>query len=241
MPPSMTLLQLEPDTTLHFSRAPNTTSPSRVLKLTNLHSTPVAFKVKTTAPKAYLVRPSAGTLRPREPQEVQIILQPQGVEPAANNHRFLVQAIAVSSAEPVSREQWGEFPKEKVQEQRLNVVLEEVQAEPAAATKPSEAIVGNTIAPGASAVSAASAPKDAMMGMASAGDRGQPGDLKVKYEELVQYTLMLEKEKNKLEADMASLQAAKGTSVGEGSYSKIQVLMVAVFAFLLSYVAKFLG
>merc|ERR1719244_2569916 len=122
----MTLLRLEPDETLTFCKTPMTTSPSsRVLKLINTDSGNVAFKVKTTAPKAYLVRPSSGTLRPREDQDVQIILQPQGVEGSTTNHRFLVQAVLVNDGQTVSREDWQNFPKERVQEQRLNVVLEE--------------------------------------------------------------------------------------------------------------------
>ena len=38
------------------------------------------------------------------------------------NHRFLVMAVPVDSKESVSQEQWVDFPKESVQEQRLTVV-----------------------------------------------------------------------------------------------------------------------
>mmetsp|Transcript_75999 Transcript_75999/g.176316 ORF Transcript_75999/g.176316 Transcript_75999/m.176316 type:complete len:236 (-) Transcript_75999:81-788(-) len=233
-PPSMTLLQLEPDNTLHFCKAPNSTALTRTLKLTNVHSSNVAFKVKTTAPKAYLVRPSSGTLKPREPQEVQIILQPPGADQQAFNHRFLVQAIAVSTAEPVTREMWAEFPKESIQEQRLNVMLEELSADSAATSKPAPAVT-------ASAHEATPAAVPTAVAAVGATASEQPTDLKVKYEELVQYTLMLEKEKKRLEADMVSLQAAKSSGVGDSGFSKFQVIIVAVLAFLLSYVAKLLG
>jgi len=236
----MALLSLEPDSTLHFAKIPNATAPSKTLKLTNLHSTCVAFKVKTTAPKAYLVRPSTGTLRPRDLQEVQIILQPSGVEAQANNHRFLVQAVPVSSAEPLSRDQWNELPKDKINEQRLNVVLEELQAEPVDIKPLKEGTIcnnpTNAAAPNASAPLPVSGSKATGI---SAGDT--PADLKSKYEELVDYTLVLEKEKKRLEQEVSLLQAAKGASAGDGGYSKLQIMMVAVIAFLLSYVAKFLG
>uniref|UniRef100_A0A7S2MM68 MSP domain-containing protein n=1 Tax=Alexandrium andersonii TaxID=327968 RepID=A0A7S2MM68_9DINO len=225
MPPAtnMTLLQLEPDNTLYFCKTPMTTSPHKILKLTNLHSGNVAFKVKTTAPKAYLVRPSSGTLRKGEHQEVQIILQPTGTDAGQpNNHRFLVQAVPVSSNEAVNRDQWAEFTKEAIQELRLNVVLEEKEGEPQAGNKPTESY---TNAPAALA--------------ATTPGQEQPGDLKVKYDELVQYTLMLEKEKKKLEADMASLKDQKGAPAAEG-FSKAQVILVAILAFLLSYLAKFM-
>lgn len=219
----MTLLGLEPDSTLYFCKTPMTTSPHRMLKLTNLHSGHVAFKVKTTAPKAYLVRPSSGTLRKGEHQEVQIILQPQGTDGQPNNHRFLVQAVPVTTPDAVSRDQWAEFAKEAIQELRLNVVLEEKEGEPAP-TQTTKETYSNVPATPATATTG----------------QEQPGDLKVKYDELVQYTLMLEKEKKKLEADMASLQGQKGAPAAEG-YTKVHVILVAILAFLLSYVAKFLG
>jgi len=219
MPSNMGLLQLEPEYCLHFSKTPLTTSPNRMLKLTNLSNGNVAFKVKTTAPKAYLVRPSSGTLRPNGTQEVQIILQPQGIDANPNGHRFLVQAVAVQSSEPVSRDQWGEFAKETIQEQRLNVVLEEQQPEMAAVNPPVK-------------------PADARSGAPAVE---QPGDLKVKYDELVQYTLMLEKDKKKLEVELAESRAAKGTAVSNsGSCDKLQVVLVALLGFLLAYLPKFI-
>lgn len=223
----MTLLQLDPDNILYFCKTPMTASPSRMLKLTNMHSGNVAFKVKTTAPKAYLVRPSNGTLRPRDTQEVQIILQPQGSDGQANNHRFLVQATPVNTFDPVSREQWAEFSKDIVQEMRLNVVLEESETMEAetATTKQSESTF---------------AANPAHQVSNATGE--QAGDLKVKYDELVQYTLMLEKEKKKLEADMANLTAAKGSGGGDGGgYSMMQIIAVAIIAFLLSFAAKFVS
>lgn len=218
----MTLLRLEPEDTLYFCKTPMTTSPNRMLKLTNIHSGNVAFKVKTTAPKAYLVRPSSGTLRPREHQEVQIILQPQGTDGQANNHRFLVQAVPVSDSEPVSREDWAKFPKEALQEQRLNVVLEEQNEE-----KPAKS-------------------NDTGFGTATADARGGAGttegasDLKVKYDELVAYTLMLEKEKKKLEVDLANLQSAKPSASGDG-FSKLTLIFAVLVAFIAAYASKFVG
>merc|ERR1712066_44127 len=68
-----------------------------------------------------------------------------------------------------------------------------------------------------------------------------PGELKTKYDELVQYTLMLEKEKKKLETDMQAVQKSKGSSSGDKGFTALHMILVAVLAFLLSYAAKFLG
>lgn len=69
------------------------------LGLTNKNNTPVAFKVKTTAPKQYCVRPNSGRIEPGEKVEVQIVLQPFKDEIGPDfkcRDKFLVQSIAIS-------------------------------------------------------------------------------------------------------------------------------------------------
>jgi len=218
--PAMGLLSLEPDSTLYFCKSQSTTSPFRMLKLSNSSNGSVAFKVKTTAPKAYLVRPSSGVLKPGENQEVQIILQAQPAnsgEPATNaQDRFLVQAVAVGENEAVSREDWAKFGKDRVHEQKLNVIVEDEDTE-----------VVNTAVP------------DTRTVVGGGGSEGAT-DLKVKYDELVQYTLTLEKEKKKLEAELAASVSAKGGSGGEG-FTKATLILAVLVAFLVPYAAKFLG
>eukprot|EP00928_Gymnodinium_smaydae_P053542 TRINITY_DN37511_c0_g1_i1.p1 TRINITY_DN37511_c0_g1~~TRINITY_DN37511_c0_g1_i1.p1 ORF type:complete len:228 (-),score=59.20 TRINITY_DN37511_c0_g1_i1:116-799(-) len=225
MPASaITLLRLEPENTLVFKGTASAPSPSRTLKLTNIHSGHVAFKVKTTAPKSYLVRPSSGTIARGETQEVQIVLQQQTNEGQANSHRFLVQCIGVGGADTISREQWADFQKSKdVQEQRLNVVLEESDA-PSGGGAPAPAQSGG--AAGASGLTTE-----------SAKGGGSSGDLESKYEELVQYTLSLEKSKKKLEQDLLSLQGTKGGQ--SGGYSAMHMFLVAFIVFMISFATKY--
>jgi len=215
--PAMGLLALEPDSTLYFCKSQSTTSPFRMLKLSNSSNGSVAFKVKTTAPKAYLVRPSSGVLKPSENQEVQIILQaqPQGESATNAQDRFLVQAVAVGESEVVTREDWAKFPKDRVHEQKLNVIVEDEDTE-----------VVNTAVPDTRTV--------------VGGGADGATDLKVKYDELVQYTLTLEKEKKKLEAELAASVSAKGGSGGEG-FTKATLILAVLVAFLVPYAAKFLG
>lgn len=224
MPP-MSHLSLDPDNTLHFCKTSTTTSPSRVLKLTNVHAGCVAFKVKTTAPKGYLVRPSNGTLKPQESQEVQIILQmqTQSAESTANPDRFLVQAVAVKDSEPLGKDEWNKFSKDQLQEQKLNVVVEEEQEPDNKADK--------------AATNAFVAVGDARSGGQSADGNT---DIKVKYDELVNYTLTLEKEKKKLEHDLAAAVGAKGISSSAG-VSTVTLFLAVLVAFLVPYAANFLG
>lgn len=226
MSQKMSMLTLEPDSTLYFSRSQSTTSPHRNLRLSNTHTGSVAFKVKTTAPKAYLVRPSSGILKPDENQEVQIILQaqPQQGDTQSNaSDRFLVQAVAVGENEVVTREDWAKFAKDKIQEQKLNVIVED---EGAAPDGPGDVNAGR--------------PNTNTQVSGIGGGADGTTDLKVKYDELVQYTLTLEKEKKKLEAELAASQSAKGGSGGEG-FTKATLILAVLVAFLVPYAAKFLG
>ncbi|KAJ2704966.1 phosphatidylinositol-binding protein scs2 [Coemansia sp. IMI 203386] len=91
-------LLYEPGDALNF-RQPFTSMTHDVLRLTNKNNSPVAFKVKTTAPKQYCVRPNAGRIEPGEAVEVQVVLQPMKEAPAANSKsrdKFLIQSIAIS-------------------------------------------------------------------------------------------------------------------------------------------------
>ncbi|KAK9799781.1 hypothetical protein WJX73_006347 [Symbiochloris irregularis] len=68
------------------------------LSLYNPGDETVAFKVKTTAPKKYCVRPSSGTVEPKTSKEIQVIMQAQR-EPPPNysdcKDKFLVQGCLV--------------------------------------------------------------------------------------------------------------------------------------------------
>ncbi|CAG9310138.1 unnamed protein product [Blepharisma stoltei] len=85
-------LMMIPNKELEFEYIQNATVTSS-LNLKNVHTAPVAFKVRTTAPKSYLVRPSQGILYPGEAKELSIIMQPLSEHPGDVAHRFLVQAI----------------------------------------------------------------------------------------------------------------------------------------------------
>jgi len=62
----------------------------------------VAFKVKTTAPKQYCVRPNSGFIQPNSSVEVQVLLQAMKEDPpldAKCRDKFLVQSVVMSSAD----------------------------------------------------------------------------------------------------------------------------------------------
>lgn len=211
----MKLLKLDPEEVLTFvqSSAASSTS-SRILRLANPSSTDsVAYKVKTTAPKAYLVRPSAGLLKPKQEQEIQIILQPGGSETKPNTHRFLVQSVtAHKGQEALSRDDWASYPKEEVQEQRLSVAIETRDG------------------PGGQAAGATLAGLQTVSGSNSEAG-GQNMTLKAKFNELYDWTAMLEKDIKKLQAEREELRGCKrkgGKGNNSGGISNF-TLMIAVF------------
>ncbi|CAI7615725.1 unnamed protein product [Penicillium manginii] len=71
----------------------------QVLRLRNAGQDSVVFKVKTTAPKHYCVRPNSGRIEPGRAVEVQVLLQALKDEPATDakcKDKFLVQSVAVT-------------------------------------------------------------------------------------------------------------------------------------------------
>ncbi|KAI9203954.1 PapD-like protein [Polychytrium aggregatum] len=92
------LISLNPDKELEF-HGPFTQLSRQTLIVTNEASdSPIAFKVKTTAPKKYCVRPNSGRIEPRGSMEIQILLQAALSDPSLelkSKDKFLVQAIRI--------------------------------------------------------------------------------------------------------------------------------------------------
>ncbi|KAL4889035.1 MSP domain protein [Aspergillus ambiguus] len=71
----------------------------QILHLNNENPEAVVFKVKTTAPKHYCVRPNSGRVEPGKTVDVQVLLQAMKEEPAPDakcKDKFLVQTVAVT-------------------------------------------------------------------------------------------------------------------------------------------------
>jgi len=88
------ILKIEPDTELVF-RGPFKDVVTTILKLQNPSESKVCFKVKTTAPKRYCVRPNCGLIEPNESVNVAVMLQPFDYKDENENkrHKFLVQSV----------------------------------------------------------------------------------------------------------------------------------------------------
>uniref|UniRef100_A0A0G4HA19 MSP domain-containing protein n=1 Tax=Chromera velia CCMP2878 TaxID=1169474 RepID=A0A0G4HA19_9ALVE len=123
-PPNLLKIQPEKDITFNYSLFAMSTCHLYLQNVSDDGSL-VAFKIKTTAPKNYLVKPSNGTVKAGETCTVQIVLQPLAKDPEKplSSDRFLVQATKVSNEDALPRDYWQKLDKEAVQDRRLNVVL----------------------------------------------------------------------------------------------------------------------
>ena len=119
---------------LGFQR-PFTVEVSQILKIKNMHTTPIAFKVKTTAPKQYCVRPNSGRIEPGRDVEVSVLLQAMKQDPpldAKCRDKFLVQSVAIPVDKDFSsvQEIWDSVEKSSIQERKIRVTFVPANAGP---------------------------------------------------------------------------------------------------------------
>ncbi|KAI6092303.1 VAMP-associated protein [Hypoxylon rubiginosum] len=112
---------------LGFHR-PFTTEVMEVLRIKNHSTQPVAFKVKTTAPKQYCVRPNSGRVEPGKEVEVSVILQAMKQNPPPDTKcrdKFLVQSVPIAGEMEFANlaSIWESIDKATVQEKKIRVVF----------------------------------------------------------------------------------------------------------------------
>ncbi|KAF9297613.1 phosphatidylinositol-binding protein scs2 [Mortierella antarctica] len=92
-------IELDPASQLSFRR-PLTDAIKETLIIRNPTQLPIAFKVKTTAPKQYCVRPNSGRVEAGQELEVQVQMQAMKEDPPADfkcKDKFLVQSVAITA------------------------------------------------------------------------------------------------------------------------------------------------
>uniref|UniRef100_A0A336LKW3 CSON010373 protein n=1 Tax=Culicoides sonorensis TaxID=179676 RepID=A0A336LKW3_CULSO len=118
------LLQIEPESELKF-RGPFNVSVMSYMRLTNPTDKKILFKIKTTAPKKYCVRPNSGALDPKHTIEVAIALQPFVFDPnEKNKHKFMVQSLVAPEGDFDADRLWKEITPEQLMDSKLKCVFE---------------------------------------------------------------------------------------------------------------------
>ncbi|XP_068326967.1 vesicle-associated protein 2-2-like isoform X2 [Pyrus communis] len=95
----------------------------------------VAFKVKTTSPKKYCVRPNAGIVKPKTTCDFTVTMQAQNVAPPdlLCKDKFLIQSTVIpfgTTEEEITSQMFSKDSSRYVEERRLKVVLISPPASP---------------------------------------------------------------------------------------------------------------
>uniref|UniRef100_A0A0K0DW80 Major sperm protein n=1 Tax=Strongyloides stercoralis TaxID=6248 RepID=A0A0K0DW80_STRER len=117
------ILELTPKNELVFT-GPFTEVSTSYLTLFNPSENYIAFKVKTTAPNYYCVRPNAGLIPPNTSKEVAVMLQPMdntsNLEQERAKHKFMIQSAFASEGENL-QSFWKSTPQVNIMDSKLKV------------------------------------------------------------------------------------------------------------------------
>ncbi|XP_026097369.1 vesicle-associated membrane protein-associated protein A [Carassius auratus] len=118
------VLILDPSSDLRF-RGPFTDVVTANLKLKNPSDRRVCFKVKTTAPRRYCVRPNSGVIDPGSTVTVSVMLQPFEYDPnEKSKHKFMVQSILVPAGASDLEALWKDARPDDLMDSKLRCVFE---------------------------------------------------------------------------------------------------------------------
>ncbi|XP_053328810.1 vesicle-associated membrane protein-associated protein A-like [Spea bombifrons] len=129
MPKHEQILILDPPNELKF-RGPFTDVVTTNLKLRNPSERKVCFKVKTTAPRRYCVRPNmcatkCGTIDPGATVTVSVMLQPFDYDPnEKSKHKFMVQTIFAPSNTSDMEVVWKDAKPDDLMDSKLRCVFD---------------------------------------------------------------------------------------------------------------------
>jgi len=117
------VLVIEPPNELTF-HGPFTSAVSSYMKLKNPADRKVCFKIKTTAPKRYCVKPNSGVIDPKTEVLIAVSLQPFEYDPAEKNkHKFMVQSMFPPDGEINQDTLWKEIDQNELMDSKLKCVF----------------------------------------------------------------------------------------------------------------------
>jgi hypothetical protein len=212
------------------------------LRLDNPSDRIVYFKVKTTAPKHYCVRPNSGVIKPGHSAEISVLLQPVDdpsiLEREGAKHKFMIQSAFGSDETIPVDEFWKSISSSDVMDSKLRVVFNTSASggtTPAANVVPASAAIPSKQPP--SPTPAASTKKDYTTAYENAGfgEKNDTTELRRRHDA----------EKQKLETDNRKLQdqlnllrqQLQSTAIAsEGGFPTIHVVLLAVAMFLIGVI-----
>ncbi|XP_078324261.1 motile sperm domain-containing protein 2-like isoform X2 [Crassostrea virginica] len=116
------LLTISPAEELKFVTDEDGKDAHDVIYLKNTLPYPIAYKVKTTSPEKYKVRPSSGIVKPGSTEKVYVYLH-QEHHQGVDKDKFLIMAVELNGDPPDNMsEYWKTVPRENIMEHRLRCV-----------------------------------------------------------------------------------------------------------------------
>ncbi|XP_017053155.1 vesicle-associated membrane protein-associated protein A [Drosophila ficusphila] len=122
-------LNLEPCDGILFEGPFNRTVCKKLVIANPSESQRVAFKMKTTSPKLFFVRPNIGVLGPGEKVIVDIFMQPTAQEPLQNRHKFLLLAANATDDMGEMQEFWKQQKPEDLWDTKIKCELVDLKGE----------------------------------------------------------------------------------------------------------------
>ncbi|XP_028282723.1 VAMP (vesicle-associated membrane protein)-associated protein A, like [Parambassis ranga] len=118
------ILILDPPADLRF-KGPFTDVVTTNLKLKNPSEKRVCFKVKTTAPRRYCVRPNSGIIDAGATVSISVMLQPFDYDPnEKSKHKFMVQTIFAPPMVSDMESMWKDAKPDDLMDSKLRCVFE---------------------------------------------------------------------------------------------------------------------
>lgn len=205
------------------------------LQLSNKGDQHVAFKVKTTNPKKYCVRPNAGVVLPGSTCDVTVTMQAQTEAPPDMQckDKFLLQSVVVedgTTTDDVNSEMFNKAPDRVVEEFKLRVIY----------------IPGNPPSPVPEGSEEGSSPKASMLDSEADNSSVSGSQYKSAKEKNPEMTVLISKlteekdfaiqQNQKLHQELDQLR--KESKKHSGDFSIMFVVMVAILSIILGFSMK---
>jgi len=117
------VLIIDPPNELTFT-GPFTVAVHSYMKLKNPSDKKVCFKIKTTAPKKYCVKPNSGVIDPHVEVRIAVSLQPFDFDPnEKNKHKFMVQSMFAPDGEIDQDNIWKDVDQNELMDSKLRCVF----------------------------------------------------------------------------------------------------------------------
>lgn len=208
------------------------------IQLSNRTNEYIAFKVKTTSPKKYCVRPNTGIVSPRSTSDVTVTMQAQREAPPDMQckDKFLVQSVVTTpgaSVKDVTPEMFTKESGNTVDEVKLRVIYVSPPQPPSPVPEGSE----EGSSPRASVDNGTTSSLDFGTASRSVGEsQEKSSEAMTLISRLTEEKNAATQQNNKLRQDVELLRKEVGKQ--GGGFSFMFVLIVALIGIILGYLVK---